>query len=362
MSKIRVLHHGEFAEGGNDFQRHRSLCARKDIACIQHNFYYSPAERRPDGLYARIRWRLREPVDLHHQNARLIAAAEQVRPDVVLVENSKVIRRATLRALRRISNPVLAFLSSDDIMAKHNLSRPIERCLQEWDIVFTTKSFNVAELRAAGVANPVLLTNAFDPTDHRPMTIEEVGEEFEAFDAVFIGTFEQNRARSLYELAEAGLSVLVHGSAAGKLRGAWADIQHPAIVHRPAVVGPAYSQALHKGKIALGFLRKINRDQITTRSMEIPAAQRCMLAEKTDEHDAHFVDGKEYVGFTGDEEMIAKAKQILQDNAVRRAIAAAGYDRCFRSGYDIEGQIERILTECRRMSGQQHCITRARHQ
>lgn len=270
-----------------------------------------------------------------------------MRPDIVLVENSKVIKTQTLKDLRRISNPVLAFLSSDDILQRHNLSRPIERSLPEWDIVFTTKSFNVAELRAERVQKPILLTNMFDPIDHRPMSREEVGEEFENYDLVFVGTFERERARSLNRLAEAGLSVLVHGDAAGLFSGSWTTSLHPAIVQRPAAFGAAYSIALHKGKIALCFLRKINRDQITTRSMEIPAARRCMLAEKTAEHDAHFIDGAEYIGFSSDDELISKARNILQDETMRSAVAERGYLRCFEARYDVTEQIAVILHECR---------------
>ena len=62
---------------------------------------------------------------------------------------------------------------------------------------------------------------------------------------------------------------------------------------------------------------------------------RAMVAEKTEEHDAHFVDGVEYAGFSTDDEIVAKAGLLLSDSALRSRIAAAGKSRCWASRYTI---------------------------
>ena len=58
---------------------------------------------------------------------------------------------------------------------------------------FTTKTCNVEELRAGGVRFPALAGNAFDPAVHRPLLPAETGDEFEAFDLVFVGALERER-------------------------------------------------------------------------------------------------------------------------------------------------------------------------
>jgi len=77
----------------------------------------------------------------------------------------------------------------------------------------------------------------------------------------------------------------------------------------------------------------MNRDRITTRSIEIPAMRRAMVAEKTDEHDCHFADGSEYFGFRDETELLDRVRALLADDGLRLKIAESGRARCFASGY-----------------------------
>lgn len=341
---MKLLFHGPLWRGGTALQRAEAMAQVPGVSVIQLDFTDG---RRAEtaSLYSRVRWRLGVPVDTHHENVRLLALVVSEKPDVVLVDNSKVITEETLQALREICAPLLVYYTPDDVMAPQNLKRPLRRSFHLWDLLFTTKTFNIPELKLAGVRNPVLVGNSFALEMHRPMTRAEVGTEFEAFDVVFIGAFEHERCTSLNALAEAGMSVLIHGSSPGASAGKWK--MHSSITLRPPVFAESYTRALHTGKIALCFLRKINRDRITTRSIEMPAMARPMLAEKTEEHDAHFVDGSEYVGFASDAELIEKAKSMLADNTRRIAIGKAARLRCLTAGYSTGARAEQMIDTMR---------------
>ncbi len=347
---MKLLLHGHFADGSHTLQRAEALDRRAEIALLRHEALRCARQPYRPGITSRLRWKLGLADDFARENDRLLQAAEATRPDAVLVDNRRVITCETLRNLRQISDPVLAYFSPDDIMAGHNLTGQLRHSLPEWDCVFTTKTFNLAELRAVGVRRPVLVANIFDPGVHRPMSRQEVGADYEAFDAVFIGTFEADRARRINALARAGLRVVVYGPAAGRWAGDWSTLE-AGITRRPPAWGPDYTQALHHGKIALCFLRKLNRDRITERSIEIPACARPMLAEKTDEHDEQFVDGEEYVGFTSDDEMIARAHALLADDDRRLAIAGNGYQRCLASGCDVDAVMRELVDKLRAARG-----------
>jgi spore maturation protein CgeB len=290
--------------------------------------------------WERIRWKLRWPKDALSENERLLAACERERPDIVIVDNSRVIDRHTLRRLRVVGGLRLVYYTPDDIMGRHNLSRPLKRSLREWDLVFTTKTFNVPELQSVGVRRPILVGKAYDPVMHRPLAKSVVGDDYERFDVVFIGTYESDRAIGINAIAESGYSVVVYGSD----KGGWKkDVLHPAIELRRSVFGHAYTVAWHTGRVALCFLRKLNRDRITQRTMEIAAMGRPMLAEHTDEHDAHFVNGYEYLGFSTNTELIEGVAGLLADDARRHSMMTAIKARCETSQYSTTARARQML-------------------
>ena len=336
---MKIVYHAALEEGSTSLQRLRSFRALDGVEVIAHD---SNARMSKAGtLYQRIRWRLGWPTDNFHENERLLAFVAEIRPDVVFVDTCKVIRRSTLRAMRDLGARRLVYYSPDDMMNPMNMKWPLRLSMPEWDVVFTTKSFNVPELRALGARNPREIGNAYDPTLHRSLSAAEVGEEFERFDLVFAGASEAARHRSINALGEAGFSVVIYGGDLGN----W-DTQklHPLVECRPAAFGPAYAMAMHHGKLALCFLRKMNRDRITTRSIEIPAMMRPMLAEKTAEHDAHFIDGVEYAGFLDDNGMIAAATRYIRDAEARLALARNGRQRCISSGYSAVDRAREMLS------------------
>ena len=336
---MKLVYHGPFWPGSTARQRLEAFGAVEGVEVLAHDTLTKPGD--PASVYDHLRWRAGWPVDKTHEAERLTRFVAEQRPQAVLIDSSKVFGPAALHGLRDLGVRALGFYTPDDAMNPLNLKRPLKASLPEWDVFFTTKTFNLPELRAAGVRRPHLVGKAFDPALHRPLDPAEVGEDFERFDLVFAGSCEQERLASLNALCEAGHSVVVYGGDIGKWRPK--DL-HPNIVARPAAFDQRYVQALHHGKIALGFLRKMNRDQITQRSMEITASGRPMLAEKTAEHDAHFIDGTEYAGFGSDDELVALAGRYLADDPARLELGRRGRERCLSSGYSTLDRARDMIT------------------
>jgi spore maturation protein CgeB len=93
----------------------------------------------------------------------------------------------------------------------------------------------------------------------------------------------------------------------------------------------------------LGLLSKRVPETTTTRTFEIPATGVFMLAERTEDHLSLFKEGVEAEYFGNDEELKDKMRFYLKHDELRRKVAAAGRERCVRSGYDSRSQLVRVL-------------------
>lgn len=339
----RILFIGDLNEYGRGFQRYRTLREMgHDVIAHSHTFVSAPGKIQPPTLLYRIFWKLRLPLDDMRVNALLMAEAQKSRFDVIWIEKGNMIRPHTLAAIKRIApDAALLSCSEDDMYARHGHSLWYRWGLHHYDCVFTTKTYNLQELKQFGAKKTMLFLDSYDERIHRPMQLTEAERRRFECDVSAIGAFEPERAASLLYLAENGIRVTIWGNG-------WIDWvgRHPNLdVRNEFLFGEDYSKAICATKINLNFLRKINRDEVTSRSVEIPACGGFMLAERTRRHLDFFAEGKEAEFFDSNEELLAKTNFYLQDNPDREKIARAGRERCLNSRYSMRAQLTAILAE-----------------
>jgi spore maturation protein CgeB len=284
---------------------------------------------------------LRVPLpDLARDAVRLLAAARAGHWDILWLEKALTIGADTLRGMRDLCPPakIIGF-SPDDMQGRHNQSQQFLEALPLYDCFITTKSPNVRELRALGCPQVIQVGNGFDPTAFRPVAVSSEDERRLGGDVGFIGSYERDRAELMSYLARSGLSVRIWGGGWHKLRRSHPNLQ----IEGRHLYGEDFARACAAFKINLGFLRKLNRDTQTTRSVEIPACRGFMLAERTEEHLAMFEEGKEAEFFDSREELLEKCRRYLRDETSRVAIAARGHERCMTSGYSNAARLSGAL-------------------
>lgn len=318
---------------------HRALALR-ELGC---DVLHVQADEPPSWLAAqvyRVGNRLRYPPDVFGANRALLQAVRAHRPQLLWVDKGRSIHVRTLRRARAACSGLrLALYSPDDMWNPGNHSRQYARAIPEYDLHVTTKSYNVAELRAAGARDVLFVDNAYQPDVHRPLDLTD--EERRTFFAEvgFVGMYEPDRADAMVALARAGVPVTVWSADWDVTRHAHANLR----VHRRWLEGRDYAVAVNAIRINLGFLRKVNRDLQTTRSIEIPACAGFLLAERTDEHLRLFREGEEAEFFASQEELIAKARRYLADEPARAAVAEGGRRRCLTSGYSNRERLAIVL-------------------
>jgi spore maturation protein CgeB len=298
------------------------------------DFNYKPS------LWTRIRRKLGYPSDPVGLNQSLLPTIASYQPDLIWVEKANTIWYKTYQQIKfQFPKLKIVYYSEDDIYVPNNRSIYLRKSLPLFDVVYTTKPRNLKELPSLGVKKLVCIYQAFDRNVHRPIEVSPEEQVIWGADVGFVGTFERDRAEKMLFLAQQGIKVRIWGLN-------WQSWQqkHPnLIVEGKAVYNEDFIKVICSTRINLNFLRKMNRDLHTSRSLEIPAAQGFMLAERTEEHQHLFVEGKEAEYFDSAEELLAKVKYYLNHEEKRQKIAQAGRDRCLNSGYSHHDRLEEML-------------------
>lgn len=263
--------------------------------------------------------------------------------DVIWIDKGNTIEAETLKYIKKKQPGVkLISYSPDNMVLRHNYSRQYLEGISYYDAIVTNKSYIIDDLKLMGAKKVIFVNNTYEPSFHHPYTLTK--DELSRFgvDIGFIGSWEKERCESILYLVKHGLRVTVWGDRQWKK---YMNYSSFLTIYDKGLFTDEYCKALQSIKINLCFLRKINFDQQTTRSVEIPACGGFMLAERTSEHIQLFKEGEEADFFNSDEELLDKCKYYLTHEDERQKIAAAGRQRCLDSDYSNEGMIRKVLVE-----------------
>lgn len=277
--------------------------------------------------------------DESNVNAKIRNYCESKNYDVIWIDKGITVAPETLAFIKeKYSGTKIVSYSPDNMALRHNQSQQYLECIPLYDIHFTTKSYILDDMKKLGAKRINFTNKLYESTYHHPMNLSDEERKRLGGDVGFIGAWEKERCDSILYLAQNGINVKVFGG------GRWNKYRNvPNLTICPAVFSSDYSKALQAFKISLCFLRKMNFDQQTSRTMEIPGCGGFMLAECTDEHRALFEEDKEAVYFSTDAELLKKCRYYLTHDEERKKIAEAGHKRCEISGYSNEKGIRRML-------------------
>jgi spore maturation protein CgeB len=289
-------------------------------------------------------WRLRRNVPAGVANFRrtVLQRAREYSPDIVLTLKGAYLDPETLHELKRATSALLVNFSTDDPFNDAPSTPCIRPSLPFWDVYATPRAHTIPELQRHCNGRFVYLPFAYDPESHFPeKSVTRQEEEAFASDLAFIGVCDSDRVDTLRFLANQ--SALVVGFYGGGRR--YKLIKDLRRCHRGFAVGKDYRMALACSKIALSLNRKANRDTHVMRTFEIPACGAFLLAERTDEQRAMFVEDQEAVFFNGKDELLEKTTFYLRHPEARQKIAHAGYRRVTSGRNTYRDRISYLLNQ-----------------
>lgn len=296
----------------------------------------------PNSLWIdRVLWHLGgllfEPLILQ----RLFKKLANCRFDLCYVDGGDLVSPKVINLLRQYAPKVINYNIDDPLGSRDGLRFVAYRkSLPFYDLCVVMRQKNVNEAINLGANQVLRVFMSADEVMHAPrVLIEEDYKNWES-EILFIGTWMPERGSFILALIQQGLPITIRGSGWQK-SPEWSRLKP--FWKGPAVYGDDYAKAIQCAKVNLGLLSKGNRDEHTTRSLEIPALGGFLCANRTSEHLEMYEEEVEAFFWDDAEECAAMCRLALSDNVKRQLIAKAGQKRLNENGHYNERVLNKIL-------------------
>jgi len=292
-------------------------------------------------------------------NEQFLALVDKIRPDLVYISMADLCWPRTIQAIKDRGIPVMCFYH--DVVWRRS-DRRFDEVVGQFDLVVTTRAWQVDEFKAAGAKNVATIRFGCEPSSHAPVELAPLAVQKYGADVTFIGTQEKKRTADLELLVGRDFP---HGF---RLWGYWDKLPGTSPLARYWQGRDVNEQEIPviyaASKIALHWVawepessdRSLQKgDQHNSRTFQIGACGTAMmLAQRTAEHRLFFTEDVEAVYFDDVQELRGKLAYWLDParDEQRRAIAAAARARCLRDDYSyvpvVRGFLEHFGLPCRR--------------
>jgi len=290
----------------------------------------------------RITWKFGGQVFAPWILRALPPAMEGRRYDVCLVDSGEWVTPRIIETIRRHAGKVVNYVIDDPFGVRDTARfRAYRRSLKCYDLCVVVRPDNAREATLAGARRVLRVFMSSDEKSHAPRVLTAADHTQWDSEVLFLGTWFPERGPFLLDLMKRGVPLTIRGTNWSKAPE-WTELQ-PAWKSGP-VIGDDYAKAIQCAKVNLGMLSKGNRDQHTTRSLEIPALGGLLCAERTAEHLAMYQEGSEALFWSDAAECAAVCMRALENEPARLAIAAAGQARNIANRIRNENVMSEILT------------------
>lgn len=344
---MKVLFLGEIGTGQTSLMRMRAL-ARLGFSVEGLNTVET--WQRASWVRRQIQRRLQIGSIIDRLNDLVLRKAKRLKPDLVWAEKQEYLDASTVEELKRQGAFTIHFTPDPYFSLEWKRTRRMDDAISRFDALVFCKAYEKKDYSKIGPAVSYMPLGYCDET-HRPMP---GGGQRWICDVGFVGGWEPRRSDFLDLIAKRGVNLKIWGAYWDFLKdGKW-TLRRSIILRQLAgresfeferrdgianalqggeVLGQDYARALSNARIGVGFLRTTWPDQHTTRTFEIPGCGSMLLADRTEEHQGFFEEGREAVFFSSAEEFVEKCVYYTSHESVRAKIALAGMRRCMLSRY-----------------------------
>ena len=289
-------------------------------------------------LLQKLAFRMVAGPQVERLNQDLLRLAREFEPDLFWAEKVLQLQPGTLRKFRAGGMASVSYMIDNAFGPRRDPGwRLYMKDIPEFDLHVTQRTVNVADYTGRGARDVMKVQTAYEQTIHFPSPVPVTDVE-RTREVSFIGTPYDDRAQTMTKVSEAGLPMTISGNPRQ-----WSRALTPEAYAKMFRLGELfekeYRETIWRSKINLSFLTRSNQDEYTHKSFEIAGCGGFLLAERSEGHLKKFVEDEEAVFFEGVDELMAKIRRYLPDEAARARIAAAGCARAKRDGYHNDHQV-----------------------
>jgi hypothetical protein len=262
-------------------------------------------------------------------------------PDVIWINSGELISITILKWLKCNFNSRVILYQNDDPTSNRDGNRflTLRKSIPYYDLCVCVRYETELDFRCLGAKNTYRVMMSFDECAHK---IDKLNEDIIVPRVGFLGTLIKKESRDIFILDLLRLFVPVD-----IIGPNWTKSKHwlrlKKHVLKNYMTGSEYSLCLQKYALSLGFLSHGNRDLITTRTFEIPAAHGLLCAEKTSEHQLLYEHLFEAVFWSSPAECASLCKILIQDMDLNKSIRINSFTHLITLGQGNEDVCLRIL-------------------
>ena len=318
---MRILYGGILNLGSTTEHRMRALC--RSVAQDVAEFDYDPYLATPNPLFGRLRDRLLVSPGIAALNKALVSRVETQMPDYVWLDKPVFVHPRTVRRLSELGARIISYMPDDPYGPRRDpVWRLFRAALPHYWAHVVTRDVTRREFIARGARRVIHVPFAFEPSIHFPAP-PAVPARPREFDVIFVGSPYDQRASWIMRLAQEspGLRIGLFGPGWHKHAAA---LRAAGLECGPPVWNDAYRETVWRSRLALSFITRSNRDELSHKAVEIAACGVPVLVEPSPLHSRLFHHGQSAFFF---------AEPAQLSNVVREALAINGeLDRVGRAG------------------------------
>ena len=243
--------------------------------------------------------------------------------DLIFVDDGEFINEKLINFLKTKTTKIIYYCNDNPFVKrdkkKWQLSLP---SLKHYDLIIFHNKSRIKPSKKYGVKNYLLVLPSYQKKIHTPQG--NFGKKYRKYkyEVIFIGTWEPYRGVFFKKLIENGINIKIFGNLWHKDK--YYDFLKPYII-LGHVHDPNYSKLIYHSKIAICLPSVGNNDDITKRSIEIPAIGTLLMAKKTETHTKTFIDNQEAIFFKDAKDCYTKCKELLPNQRKIEKISYKGH-------------------------------------